>query len=204
MNKKISRRCQLDFQTFSVQLLQDLFDYTKLAVKVSPFNNKTYKSIMYDESQILDWLKHYSLYCFNERAFHLAMQPSKGEGNSVVIGVYDIRVGKLHLLLLEPLNELAVKRLPERLMAIVTYVAIYFLTKYPESVGVYFFDPPKPFLSNHAIYGYKVLTKGSDTPVLFATFDTLFERQKDFLFEVLLDKELKLDLRRARNTTSKR
>lgn len=41
-------------------------------------------------------------------------------------------------------------------------------------------------------YGYKVLDSWHEVPVMFATFDSLFERQQDVLFEMLLDEELDL------------
>ncbi|MCG9648410.1 hypothetical protein L1D24_07480 [Vibrio brasiliensis] len=186
---------QLERQTIGVQFLQELFEQARLAVKVSPLDEKAYQSLMYDESQVLNWLNHYPLYCFKERAFHLGLQRVKSDaGEEVMIGIYDSRIGKLHILLLEPLSEPAGSELPERLMAIVTYVAIYFLTTYPDSIGVYLIDPPKPFLSNYGVYGYKILNSESEVPVMFANFEALFERQQDFLFEMLLDETLDLDL----------
>lgn len=175
---------KLRHQMIDVQSLQDLFDHAEIALKVTPLNEKMYKSTQYE--QILNWFTQYPLYSFIERAFHIDLQPVKDKPGSVMIGIYDIRVGKLHQLLIEPLDQNTADTLTGRLMAIVTYVAIYFLTTYPESVGVYLIAPPKPFLSNHRLYGYEILTKGNDVPVMFATFDSLFERQKDFLFEMLL------------------
>lgn len=186
---------QLERQTIGVQFLQELLEQAQLAVKVSPLDEKAYQSLVYDESQVLNWLNHYPLYCFKQRAFHLGLQRVKSDnGEQVMIGVYDSRIGRLHILLLEPLNEQAANILPERLMAIVTYVAIYFLTTYPDSIGVYLIDPPKPFLANYGVYGYKVLSSESEVPVMFANFEALFERQQDFLFEMLLDEKLDLDL----------
>jgi hypothetical protein len=57
---------------------------------------------------------------------------------------------------------------------------------------VYLVDPPKAFLSHYGLYSYKVLDSWHEVPVMFATFDSLFERQQDVLFEMLLDEELDL------------
>ncbi|WP_425667790.1 hypothetical protein ACPUEJ_24460 (plasmid) [Vibrio tubiashii] len=185
----MSKATHLERQSSGVQFLQDIIDRTNLALKVSSLSEQAYKSLVSDESRILDWLNHYPLFCLKERSFHIGLQRGEAHGD-IMIGLYDSQTGKLHILLIEPLSKNAMS-FSDRLMALVTYVALYFLTIYPESVGVYIVDPPKAFLSHYGLYGFKVL-ESEAVPVMFATFESLFERQQDFLFNMVLDEEVSL------------
>ncbi|NOH26339.1 hypothetical protein [Vibrio europaeus] len=179
-------------QSIDVQFLQDVINQTNLELKVSSLSEQSYRALACEESPVLDWLNHYHLSCFSGRAFHIGVQRFKQPRPGLLVGVYDSRVGRQHTLLLEPLDGRAAQAMTERLMSVITYIALYFLSSYPNSVGVYLVDPPKAFLSHYGLYGYKVLDSWHEVPVMFATFDSLFERQQDVLFEMLLDEELDL------------
>ncbi|WCP70095.1 hypothetical protein LYZ37_19015 [Vibrio tubiashii] len=179
-------------QSIDVQFLQDLINQTHLELKVCSLSEQSYRSLVSDDSPVLDWLNHYKLSCLSGRAFHIGVLRFKTPRSGLLIGVYDSRVGRQHTLLLEPENGHAAQAMTERLMSVITYIALYFLSTYPNSVGVYLVDPPKAFLSHYGLYGYKVLDSWHEVPVMFATFDSLFERQQDVLFEMLLDEELDL------------
>ncbi|NOI59375.1 hypothetical protein [Vibrio coralliilyticus] len=164
-------------QSIDVQFLQDLINQTNLELKVSSLSEQSYRSLVCDESPVLDWLSHYHLSCFSGRAFHIGVQRFKQPRPGLLVGVYDSRVGRQHTLLLEPLDGRAAQAMTERLMSVITYIALYFLSTYPNSIGVYLVDPPKAFLSHYGLYGYKVLDSWHEVPVLF---------------EMLLDEELDL------------
>ncbi|MCG9753427.1 hypothetical protein L1D54_23600 [Vibrio brasiliensis] len=186
---------KLERQTIGVAFLQELIDQTRLAVKVSPLNEQDIRCQIYDERRVLLWLEYSSSWgCLRDRAFHIDLQRVSDEQDDVLMGFYDGRIGRLHIILIEPLNEESAQQLPDRLLALVTYAAIYFLTTYPDSVGVYLLDPPTGFITHHESYGFSII-KHNETLMMFATFESLFERQKDILFDILLtEKPLELGL----------
>ncbi|CAM2884989.1 hypothetical protein [Vibrio neptunius] len=191
MNKATS----LQRQSIDVQFLQKLLNRTNLELKISSLNEQRYRSIVLDDSSMTKWLNSHHVSCSLKRNFHININHFKKQPElGTFIGVYDSRIRRLHPLFLEPLKEGLAQEITDRLMSMVTYIALYFLSTYPNSAGVYIVDPPKTFLSNYGLYGYKVLDYGceQDTPVMFGTFESLYERQQDVLFEMLLDHELDL------------
>ena len=191
MNKPTS----LQRQSIDVQFLQELIDRTHLELKISSLNELRYRSIAFEDSTMMKWLNSHHVSRSLKRNFHINVKRFKEQSElGIFIGVYDCRIRRLHPLLLEPKTEGSAHENTDRLMSMVTYIALYFLSTYPNSAGVYIVDPPEAFLSNYGLYGYKVLDYGyeQDTPVMFGTFDSLYERQQDVLFEMLLDHELDL------------
>lgn len=190
MSKPVTPQTQtIERQTIGVAFLQELIDHTRLAVKVSPLSEQDVRCQAYDERRVSLWLEYSSSWvCLRDRAFHIDLQRISDEQDDVLMGFYDGRIRRLHLILIEPLSEEAAIDLPDRLMALLTYAAIYFLTTYPDSVGVYLLDPPAGFIAHHESYGFSII-EHDETLMMFATFESLFERQKDLLFDMLLNEQ---------------
>ncbi|WP_071209565.1 hypothetical protein [Vibrio neptunius] len=191
MNKPTS----LQRQSIDVQFLQELIDRTHLELKISSLNELRYQSIAFDDSSMTKWLNRHHVSRSLKRNFHINVKRFNEQSElGIFIGVYDSRIRRLHPLLLEPRTEDSAHENTDRLMSMVTYIALYFLSTYPDSHGVYIINPPNTFRSKYGLYGYKLLDYGygQDEPAMFGTFDSLYERQQDVLFEMLLDHELDL------------